>query len=106
MLCKPTGASAADRGVRPTINADCAVAGKSMWHWARLPAPQNRQEFGRTTLVFPQRLENLRQQVRNRGVAHQVRVSFAAVIVDAVRFIVLASLDQQLQRLGRRSGER
>ena len=43
MLCKPTGASAADQGVRPTINADFAVAGKSIWHWAESPAPQDRK---------------------------------------------------------------
>src|ERR1039457_3303652 len=38
---RPTGASAADQGVRPTINTD-VVTGKSMWHWARLPAPPDR----------------------------------------------------------------
>src|ERR1039457_6470830 len=37
-VSRPTGASAADQGVRPTKQVRLPVAEKSMWHWALVPA--------------------------------------------------------------------
>src|ERR1019366_1792738 len=45
---RPTGASAADQGVRPTSSADFSLPTKTLRHWAGVPAPQTwRQHLAR-----------------------------------------------------------
>src|SRR5579872_238402 len=55
------------------------------------------------TAATPSRLlclVNLRQQVRLRFIAHQMRITLASVIVDLVGFEVVGVFDQQVQRSG------
>src|ERR1039457_5594136 len=68
---RPTGASAADPGVRPTINTG-VVTGKSMWHWARLPAPH----------------------LHPRGNSNTYNISFSGISIPGSRSLWIASVSR------------